>query len=198
MGLEKTGGMRYNGQRKKREKSGMSLKMRVWTAGEISDDLLEGFAHEQRISKIWTRGDGGWELRDANEQRSWSTSKRRWIASYLRDQIMRGGCAIGAYQDGKLVGFASVDGPVVDGTANLTMLFVDDAMQRRGVGRELFFAAAGQSAKRAQRLYISAIASQETIAFYTALGCGDAPRMEEFMDTEEDRPMGFRLEKLEA
>lgn len=171
----------------------MAFDVRMLRPDQIGEDFLEGFAHEQRWTRQWMREGDGWALRETDKLRTWNDEKRRWIAGYLKEQIARGGCAFGAYAGERLIGFASADGPVVRGSANLTMLFVDDREQRRGVGSALFEAVCDRCARRAQGLYISAIPSQETVAFYEAMGCANVPLMPEFMDSEDDRPMGRGL-----
>lgn len=171
----------------------MACEIRRFGPGEPAEGFLEGFAHDVHIGRKWVREGGGWTLRDADGRRFWSEEKRRWIARYLREQTQRGGCAFGAYEGERLIGFASADGPVLRGFANLTMLFVDDRFQGCGVGRALLAAVCRVCVGRARRLYISAIPSRETIAFYRAMGCADVPLMPEFMDSEEDRPMGLEL-----
>ena len=79
--------------------------------------------------------------------------------------------------------------------ANLTMLFVDDRFKRRGIGTGLFRAACLE-AKRigADRLFVSAVPSAETVSFYFRMGCRDAETVpEEFVDTEEDRYLELSL-----
>ena len=79
--------------------------------------------------------------------------------------------------------------------ANLSMLFVDDDWKRNGIGRSLFTEMC-RCAKEmgADKLFISAIPSYETVAFYFNMGCSDAKNIiEDFVDTEEDRYMEYDL-----
>ena len=174
------------------------VTVRILSPEELKEDFLDGFSHRTRITEIWVREGGRLVLRPTDMIREWSEEKKRWITLWLRDQTEEGGAAIGAYEDGRLVGFASVDGPLTEGFpryANLTLLFVDDARQRRGIG-SLLFGAACACAKRkgADRLFVSAVPSRETIAFYTRMGCRDAETVPpDFVDTEEDLYLEFPL-----
>lgn len=79
--------------------------------------------------------------------------------------------------------------------ANLTMLFVDDKWQRKGIGRLLFHEICIYARRLgAEKLFISAIPSIETISFYHSLGCTDADEViPEYVDTEEDRYLEYLL-----
>ena len=158
----------------------------------IMPDILSGFAHRQKIDRKWIKRNDGWELSDASLLREWNAEKRIWIAEYMGRQIDRGGVTLGAYCHDRLVGFCCVDGTISGKSAryaNLTMLFVDDRWQRNGIGKLLFKEACMcASAIGAEKLFISAIPSAETIAFYQRMGCADANEMvETFVDSEDDR-----------
>ncbi len=168
--------------------------MTIQILHDIPDDFLCGFRHDQIIRRKYVQFDGAWTAIPADERRTWSSEKRLWIPQYLREQCENGGTVAAAYEEtsGELLGFASVDG-ILCGTnaryANLTMLFVDDRFHRRGVGARLFREICDRAAAMgAEKLFISAISSEETVAFYFAMGCTDAAeRVEEFIDTPEDR-----------
>jgi GNAT superfamily N-acetyltransferase len=159
---------------------------------DINADILDSFEHIQKITRKWVMRDGSWRLIDTVIVREWSVEKRRWIAEYMCCHIERGGAVFGAFIEDILVGFCCVDGILGGQTAeygNLTMLFVDDRMKRGGIGGLLFGEARRYVAKLgADKLFISAIPSEETIAFYFKMGCTDASEIvEAFVDSEDDR-----------
>lgn len=159
---------------------------------DIAPGLLNDFAHCQKIMKKWVKREGAWELSDASIIREWSAEKRIWITEYMRQQIDRGGITVGAFNDGQLIGFCCVDGTVSGNSAkyaNLSMLFVDDNWKRNGIGKLLFQEARKHAIKLgAEKMFISAIPSAETIAFYLKMGCVDAGEIvESFVDSEDDR-----------
>ena len=99
-----------------------------------------------------------------------------------------------------LVGFACIDGELLGKTANyanLTMLFVDNEWKRKGVGKKLFHEICKCAVKmKAEKLYISAVPSFETVAFYFSMGCEDTKEViEDFVDTKQDRCMEYSLIK---
>jgi GNAT superfamily N-acetyltransferase len=124
--------------------------------------------------------------------------KRNWIADYLRRQIERGGSVVGAFYGDTLVGFCSIDSRLLGRTAkyaNLTMLFVDDRFKRKGIGKRLFnFICACAKEMNADKIFISAVSSVETIEFYFRMGCKDASQIiPEYIDTETDRYLELSL-----
>lgn len=158
----------------------------------IHAGLLNEFAHCQEITKKWVKQDEVWTLADAFLLREWSDEKRVWVTEYMCEQIDRGGVVVGAFSDDRIIGFCCVDG-VVSGSsakyANLTMLFVDDYWKRHGIGMTLF-RKAQEHARRlgAEKIFISAIPSAETVAFYQKMGCIDAAEIVDvFVEAEDDR-----------
>lgn len=173
---------------RKTKMNGVHIK----TISKFTPDMLTDFAHMQKWSEQWTQRNGAWILEPTQQSRIWSEEKRIWITKYLQEQIERGGNVFGAFKEEKLVGFAAHDAPIaIDGIkwVNLTMLFVDDGFARCGIGASLFNEIT-KSAKEngAEKLFISAIPSKETVAFYFSQGCVDATVViKEFVDTKEDR-----------
>ena len=116
----------------------------------------------------------------------------------MSQQIHRGGVTVGAFYRTRLIGFCCVDG-VLSGKsakyANLTMLFIDDAWKRNGIGKMLFQEACHHAkALGAEKMFISAIPSVETIAFYFKMGCCDTKEIiEAFVDSEDDRYLEIRV-----
>lgn len=158
----------------------------------ITPELLKDFAHYQKITKKWVKRDNVWELTDVSLLREWSEEKRIWITEYMCQQIDRGGITVGTFCDERLIGFCCVDGTVSGDSAkyaNLTMLFVDDNWKRKGIGK-LLLQEAREHAKKlgVEKIFISAIPSAETIAFYLKMGCVDANEIVgAFVDSEDDR-----------
>ncbi len=169
-----------------------NITIRLLTLSDIHPEMLYSFKDGQVITNKWVKIKDHYELAKANEAYEWNESKRIWISKYLAQQMESGGFVAGAFCNDKIIGFSSIDG-VLEGDqekyANLTMLFVDDEWKRKGIGRSLFIEMC-RCAKEmgADKLFISAIPSVETVAFYFNVGCSDAEYIiESFVDTEEDR-----------
>lgn len=166
---------------------------------DLNDTFLQNFEHFQTYHRIWKKTDDQWVLEETNSIiRKWDNEKRLWIPKYLGQKLDNGGYTFAAYLENKLVGFISLDGDHLGSSKqymNLSMLFIDDRYQRRGIGKLLF----DKCAKRAlnvgaEKLFISAIPSEDTVAFYLAMGCKDAEEIiPDFVDTPYDRYLEFLL-----
>lgn len=173
-----------------KERSG-EFDLKQLSISDITPELLDDFEHLQKITKRWIKNEV-WELTDASILREWSAEKRIWIAEYMCQQIERGGITVGAFFHEHLIGFCCVDG-ILSGNsakyANLTMLFIDDNWKRNGIGKTLFQKACQHAIKLgAEKLFISAIPSVDTIAFYFKMGCVDANEVvNAFVDSKDDR-----------
>lgn len=164
-------------------------------SGKIQQNMLMDFHHQQIIKRKWIM-DNDWKLVGCSDLREWSIEKRIWITHYLQQQVKRGGTVLGAFEKEVLVGFCCIDGYLLGKTAqyaNLTMLFIDDEWKRQGIGKLLFENICKCAVKmKADKLFISAIPSFETIAFYFNMGCVDAKEIiQEYVDTENDRYLEF-------
>lgn len=179
------------------------IEIRELKQAQMHPGLLESFRHIQRITDKYVKKGNAYELVRTDEIRQWNAEKRIRLSQYLCRQADSGGAVVGAFaSEGRLVGFASLDGTLqgaADGPkyANLTMLFVDDEWKRQSIGRKLFERICLCARDRkADRLFISAISSYETIAFYFSMGCTDAKSIiESFVDTEEDRYLEYALKE---
>lgn len=173
------------------------FRIKKLSVDDITSDMLMNF-HHQIINKKYVRQSNEWEVMECDELRQWSIEKRVWIAEYLCQQIQRGGSVIGAYDTDVLVGFCSVDGylhGITSKYANLTMLFIDDEFKRRGIGKALFREIGKYASKSgADKLFISAIPSIETVEFYFNMGCIEAGEIiVDYIDTENDRYLEYLL-----
>ncbi len=177
-----------------------NITIRVLTPSDIYPEMLESFNRKQIISDKWVKNGERYELTKSYEVREWSCEKRIWISQYLYQQINRGGFAVGAFFNSKIVGFACLDGilqGISEKYANLTMLFVDDEWRRNGIGKKLFkqMCLCAEHMK-ADRIFISAIPSYDTISFYFNMGCLDAKYIvDSFVDTENDRYLEYNLNR---
>lgn len=98
----------------------------------------------------------------------WDTERRRQVA---RDIVSDGYITYAAFDGGKVVGFIGLLKRLKDGYMILDMMHVSAECRRQGLGRKLFELGKTEAAKSgAKALYISACSSEETIAFYKAMG----------------------------
>ena len=173
----------------------ISFNITNFTSDTIPDDFLKDFAHHQEITRKWVRTEDGWKLEDTSIVWEWDAEKRVWLVNYMREKMQNGGAVIAAFlPEGQLGGFCCIGGEIAGETANyanLLLLFVDDRFKRHRIGRLLLQEARGYAKKLgAKKLFVSAIPSEDTIAFYQSMGCVDAKEIvKPFVDDEEDRLM---------
>lgn len=174
------------------------ITIRPLTPAELHPQMLQTFTHKQHISAQWVKTGDHWVLQKTSKLREWSDQKKIWIPQYLRRQLDQGGAALGAFYGDRLVGFACINS-ILKGEpetyTNLTMLFVDDNWKRKGIGKALFLQICQCAEKqKADKLFISAVPSYETVAFYFAMGCSDAKAIiDDFIDTEDDRYLEYPI-----
>ena len=150
-------------------------------------------------------------------KRSWRTvnGTRKWIdlnwldeeypngyenhLAGLKATFEGGGFAIGAFDGNLLVGFVSVNREVFGSQCRyvlLDQLFVDNKYQNQGIGKKLFYRPA-EKAKEwgVDKFYICAGSSEDTLAFYRALGCVDTKEINQklYEDDENDMQLEYKL-----
>ena len=169
---------------------------RTLTEQEITRALFAAFDRTQVVTKVWRKRGGEWVITDDPFTDSWSEADYAELVADLRRTVRTGGMVCGAFADGALKGFASVEAALF-GTgsryADLTSLHVSADLRGQGAGRELFQRAKSWAKKHgADKLYISAHSAVESQAFYRAMGCVEA--MEVSRAHAEKEPCDCQLE----
>ncbi len=145
---------------------------------EICRKLFGRFLRHQVVRDCWRRVEGEWCVREDPFIDDWTEADYEKLISCLRNTADSGGFVYGAFLDGWLKGFVSVE-PTLFGGENryldLSSIHVSEDMRGRGTGRALFLAAKEWARERgAGKLYISAHSAVESQAFYKAMGCVEA------------------------
>jgi GNAT superfamily N-acetyltransferase len=146
--------------------------------------------YEQAGTALMTRAET-WR-RPSRTEVEWAAFVSRW-----RDFIPDGGAALGAFQDGALIGIATIHYDVRPHTAQLEALFVDRAHRRLGVAAALVSGIERLAvASGARRLYVSATPSESAVGFYRARGFRPTRQtISELLELEpEDIHMDLRLD----
>ena len=145
---------------------------------ELSMELFAHFNRHQVVTKCWRKRDGEWTIADAPFIDDWSREDYQTLTDCLKNTLTTGGLVYGAFADGKLKGFVSVEAEFFGKKKeylDLTSIHVSEEMRGLGIGRELFFEAKRWAiAKGAGKLYISAHSAGESQAFYKNMGCVQA------------------------
>lgn len=154
------------------------VQYRALSENEICQKLFFGFIRRQVVTKCWRREKGEWIIRDDPFIDDWSEADYRTLISCLKNTAATGGVVYGAFVDGALKGFASVE-PGFLGSGgqylDLSSIHVSEDARGAGIGKALFLMAKEWARKKgAKKLYISAHSAVESQAFYKNMGCVEA------------------------
>ncbi len=151
---------------------------RELNADEINPSMFNGFIRRQIVTKCMRKEKDKWIVKDAPFIDDWSDSDYKELIGCLKNTITAGGLVYGAFINGELKGFVSVEGKPI-GSDNqymdLSSIHVSQDVRRQGIGRELFLTAKRFAReRRAKKLYISSHSAVESQAFYNSMGCIEA------------------------
>ncbi len=154
------------------------IKYRSLQEQEINRTLFRSFIRRQVVDKCLRSENGAWVVRSDPFIDDWTEEDYQVLICCLRNTVCTGGLVLGAFSDGELKGFASVESGFFGGEnqySDLSSLHVSEDMRRKGIGKELFMAAAEWAREQgAKKLYISSHSAIESQAFYRSMGCVDA------------------------
>lgn len=163
---------------------------------ELDIALFSDFRRHQQVHQCWRKVNGEWIVMDNPFTEDWGKEDYGYLVKCLQNTIATGGVVYGAFLDGKLKGFASVENTFFGSQKQyleLSSIHVSEDCRGCGIGRKLMDAAkAWAKGQGAQKLYISAHSAVESQAFYHALGCLEA---EEYNQSSvEKEPFDCQLE----
>lgn len=160
----------------------MSLKENVvikeLNLNDINKALLDNFSRYQKVERCWTKDNGKWVLKGNPYVEDWDNEKKQQIINELYMCKKQAGIVLGAFYNNKLIGFSSV-GTTLFGIykqyLELAKMQISSEYRNKGVGKKLFFLTVEKAKEKgAKKLYISAHSSEESQAFYKAIGCVEA------------------------
>lgn len=154
------------------------ITYKMITEQELELSLFASFIRRQIVDKCWRRVEGKWCVQSDPFVDDWSEKDYEFLVQCLKNTVKTGGLVMGAFADGKLKGFVSVEAAPLGRKGqylDLTSIHVSQDMRGSGIGSCLF-AEAKMWAKEhgAEKLYISAHSAVESQAFYRAMGCVEA------------------------
>ena len=154
------------------------IEYRQIRGDEICRELFSTFIRHQVVTKCWRKENGKWLVRDAPFIDDWSEKDYETLTVCLKHTVDSGGFVYGAFYDGRLKGFVSVESGLFGGEhryLDLSSIHVSEDMRGNGIGKELFLAAVKWAkSKGAAKLYISSHSAVESQAFYKTMGCVEA------------------------
>ena len=165
----------------------------------FTGNSLDDFVRHQTVTECLRKTGSDWELVPNAYEENWSQAQRREIAEDAAHHINLDQTGFGAFDGGRIIGFATVSHRLFGTAARYAQLVcfqVSEEYRRQGVGRKLFSMACEEARRLgADKLYISAHSSKESQAAYRALGCSLAEEINEKLAAEEpfDVQMEYRL-----
>jgi GNAT superfamily N-acetyltransferase len=144
------------------------MKIELLSKESFDEYSLDYFERKHEVARVYRRIDGEYTLVETPYVEDWSLEKKRQVSRDISsDQYI----TYTAIEDGKIIGFIGMIRNLVGNRMILDVMQVSASYRRRGLGRELFLKGAEvASLSGASELYISANPSEETIAFYKAMG----------------------------
>ncbi len=150
------------------------------------------------IKNVWRmNGESGeYELVEINWTDHELPNGFAWHFQHYKDTLEHGGKAFGCFEGDILVGYTTLEGNIFGQKEKyvlLDQLFVSEKYRNKGIGKELFSLCAKQAVLiGAEKIYLCAGSSENTIAFYRKLGCTAAIEVNQKL-LEED-PRDIQLE----
>lgn len=172
------------------------VTFRYLETADCNPALLDSFNRYQRVKESWRKVNDKWVLADTPFEEQWDEKKKQYVIDDFKLCMGNGDQVVGCFDDGKLIGWASVKKELFGSAkqyANLDYLHVSYEYRNRGLGKELF-RQAQNIARRfgAKKIYISSQSSKETQAFYKSVGCREAEEIDPVLYEKE--PFDCHLE----
>jgi ribosomal protein S18 acetylase RimI-like enzyme len=163
---------------------------------EIDAALFTSFDRCQEVKKCWRKESGEWILKEISFIEQWGPEEYEFLIKCLYNTIRTGGTVFGAFHNNVLVGFASVESRFFGSQKEyleLSCIHTSYESRGMGIGRNLFYLVCKKAKEmRAKKLYISTHSSQESQAFYKAMGCVEAVEYNSILAAKE--PCDCQLE----
>lgn len=151
------------------------------------------------IKNAWRKIDGELKLVEINWMDYELPNGLPWHIDHYIEAVENGGYACGCFDNGVLVGYGTLMGKIF-GTGSkyllLDQLFVSKDYRNKNIGKQLFSMCADQAKSLgADKLYICAGSSENTVAFYRKIGCENAIEIDKtlFEEDPNDLQLEFQL-----
>lgn len=159
------------------------MEFRELKEEELRKGLFKDFDRFQEVKECWRKEEGIWVIKQNPFTEQWTDEDYEELVKCLKNTLRTGGVVFGCFSDGKLKGFASVEGAPLGKEKqylDLSSLHVSRDLRGQKAGSRLFQSAAQWARMQgAKKLYISSHSSVETQAFYKSIGCVEAREYDE-------------------
>jgi GNAT superfamily N-acetyltransferase len=172
------------------------MEIRLLENADLPPAALQGFNRYQVTTRVRYLDNDRYSYKDDYFIENWDEQKKIEVIRILQRCIDEGGIVVGAYVDGKLIGFANIENTFFGKKREyieLPFIHVSNEYRGRGIGKKLFtFCCEKAKAKGAKKLYIGAHPSEESQNFYKAMGCILAEEVNQKICEKE--PLDLQLE----
>lgn len=166
------------------------MKVMQITEENFTETSLDGFIRTQIVHEVWRKIDNTYKLITLPFTDDWSAERKKEKAKELLDKSF---IAYGAFEGKRVIGFIMLKKELVGNRMIVDSFHVSQDCRRNGIGKALFEIAKEEGRKAgADKLYISACSSKETIAFYHAMGCKLTNEI--ISEMAKDEPYDLQLE----
>ena len=145
------------------------------------------------IKNVWRKNKdtGEYYLKEINWTDEELPNGFEWHLRRFRGTLLSGGKAFGCLDGDTLVGYCTVDAEIFGEKERyvlLDQLFVSKDYRGKGIGKALFMMCVQQAVSfGAEKLFLCAGSSENTIAFYDRLGCKAAAERNQRLYEEDPR-----------
>ncbi len=157
---------------------GMDYQYRRLDKYNFTGNSLDDFVRHQTVTECLRKTGSDWKLVPNAFEENWPREQCRKIAEDMARHMDLDQTGFGAFDGGRIIGFATVSHRIFGTAARYAQLVcfqVSEEYRRQGIGRKLFSMACEEARRLgADKLYISAHSSEASQAAYRALGCSFA------------------------
>lgn len=144
------------------------IKIELLSPENFNESSLDSFDRRHNVMRVYRRIDGEYRLIDKPYTEDWDLGEKRRTAKALMSDNLITWLAL---DGGRVIGFIGLLKELNGGRMILDLMYVSADHRGRGIGRKLFEKGVDEAQRSgARELYISACSSEETIAFYRAMG----------------------------
>lgn len=144
------------------------IRIELLTENNFNEKALDSYTRTQEVRKVWRRVGTEYRLVEMPYTEDWDAEKKRQVAKDLAgDEYI----SYAAFDGERVIGFIGLYRQLKDGYMILDLMQVSAEYRGKGIGRQLFECGRSEAERAGARaLYISACSSEETVAFYKAMG----------------------------
>ena len=144
------------------------IKIERLSKENFSENELDSYIRTHEVKKVYRKQEEEYVLVECPYTEDWNLERKREVARNISSEDY---ITYLALDDNRVIGFIGLKKKLVDDYMILDMMHVSSQCRGKGIGRQLFDLGKEEAKKAgAKELYISACSSEETIAFYRAMG----------------------------